>query len=100
ELPTLERAGIFEPGLLVLALHLKHREAPMRLPDEVVVRDDEPAPTLPDVLVQQLVRVPRGHAFGCDRVDEEAARTGLAHSGFSARSAKSHGTRRSRWRPR
>src|SRR5436189_907103 len=81
ELPAVERPWICEPGLLVIAPDLEDREASVGLPDEVVVRDDQPAPALPDVLVQQLVRVACGHALRRDRVDEEAARARflLAH---------------------
>src|SRR5262245_9142950 len=99
--PAVEGAWVCELGLFLVVSDLEDREASMRLSDEVVVRDDQPAAVLPDVLVQELVRVSGRQPLRCDRVDEEAARAGLglAHSGFPATSAKSHGTRRSRWSP-
>ena len=73
DIPTLERAVILQEVERVPVADVEDGEPAVWLAREVVVEDDEAAPTVGDVLVEQLVRLPCRHIIGCHGVDDVTA---------------------------
>ncbi len=73
DVPALERPVILQQVERVPVADVEDGEPAVWLAREVVVEDDEAAPAVGDVLVQQLVRLPRRHAVGRHGVDDVAA---------------------------
>src|SRR5215204_363763 len=73
DIPTLERAAVFQQVERLPVPDVEHGETAVWLAREVVVEDDEAPTPVGDVLVQQFVRLPRRHAVGRHGVDHVAA---------------------------
>ena len=59
DIPPLERAVVFQQIERLLVAHVEDGEPAVRFAREVIVEDDEAPSAVGDVLVQQLVRLPR-----------------------------------------
>src|SRR5829696_7046267 len=73
DIPTLERAVVIQQVERLPVADVEHGETAVWLAREMVVEDDEAPTPIGDVLVQQLVRLPRRHAVGRHGVDHVAA---------------------------